>query len=387
MEEKLIGLLVRGLAVIARHGHVDPLRDQAAAQQFQALDDVLGNNDRIGPLALGDGEGHGRGPRPGAFMTVTGQHPGPRVGRFRTDLDIGDIPDIDGPAITRGQQEKPDIGLALKGLAGNDSPGLVDRGDTPGREGAVGLGNASGQLLQGHAIKRKALRIRLDADLVRPAAGEIGQPDILDRHQGGPQFLGDIVERIVIPAVRQFGARRQGQGNDRHIIDAPADDQGLRNTQRHPIHIGAKTFMHAQDRIIGIRADLEPRGDHDLVILGLGIDVFNGIDGADDGFQRFRDQLDRIGGAQAIGPHHDVHHRHGDLRLFLTRNHHQGQETHGQGGHQDEGRQGRSDEGAGEISGQTELHGCTRTSPADRPDRISTPCGVSRPRWTTISVT
>ena len=60
MEEKLVGLLVGGLAVVAGDVDVDVLGDDAALELLEPLDDVLGDDDGIGAGALGDGERDGR---------------------------------------------------------------------------------------------------------------------------------------------------------------------------------------------------------------------------------------------------------------------------------------------------------------------------------------
>ena len=196
MEEQLVGLLVGGLAVIAGDGDLDAFGDQAAAQQVEALQYVFGDDDRIGALALGQRQGDGgralpAGRRAVCILAITagtllaGEHPGAGVGRFGADDDVRHIAHIDRASVARRQEEEADIGHALQGLTGGDETGLVVCGDLAGGEGAVGLGDAAGELLQGDAVLRQAFRIRFDADLVGAAAGDIGQADILDRHQRG----------------------------------------------------------------------------------------------------------------------------------------------------------------------------------------------------------
>ena len=110
------------------------------------------------------------------------------------------------------------------------------------------------------------------------------------------------MQGVIIPVPGDIGARRQGQGDNGHVIDAPADDQRLGDAQRHAVHIGADPLMDAQDGSVRAGADLEPGGDQDLVVLGQGVDMLDRIDRADDRFERFSDQLDGACTARVRSP-------------------------------------------------------------------------------------
>ena len=93
-------------------------------------------------------------------------------------------------------------------------------------------------------------------------------------------------------------------------------------------------------------------------------------------FERLGDELHRVLGLQTVGAHVDVDHRHGDLRLLLARQRDSAtsQRQKPQGGRAG---QRRADEARVSRPRQPQVHGCTRTSPAFTPERISTPSPTS----------
>ena len=56
MEEQLVRLLGRGLAVVARDRDLEARRDDTAADDLEPLQDVVGDRHRVRALALGDRE-------------------------------------------------------------------------------------------------------------------------------------------------------------------------------------------------------------------------------------------------------------------------------------------------------------------------------------------
>lgn len=153
--------------------------------------------------------------------------------------------------------------------------------------------------------------------------------------------------------------------------------------------------MNAEDSVVAIRAHLEAGCDEDAVVLRLTVDVFDAINGLHDGFERLRDELGGIGRLEAIGADGDVHHRNTDLRLFLARDREQGQQAKRNRREQEERRQRRTDRRLGQLTRNAEFHDARSTgrmtSPARRPDMISTPSGMSSsgtraPRCTGASI-
>ena len=79
-------------------------------------------------------------------------------------------------------------------------PGVAD---PAGLERAIGVAHLGQQLLQRDAIERELFGIGLDADLLRVAARDVGQSDIVDLVQLGAQFRGEFVEILLRVALRQ----------------------------------------------------------------------------------------------------------------------------------------------------------------------------------------
>ena len=136
--------------------------------------------------------------------------------------------------------------------------------------------------------------------------------------------------------------------------------------------------LHAQHRVVLVGADDEARRHHGAVVLRLAVDVLDAGDRLDDRLQRLGHQLDRVGRLQAVGLHDDVDHRHADLRLFLARNGQQRDQARRQRREQEQRRQRRADRRPRQPAGKAEVHGCTSTSPALTPERISSPSGCRR---------
>ena len=53
MEEQFIGLVVRRLAIVSRHGDMDAFRYHFPFEQLKSLKNLVCNNNRIRPRPLG----------------------------------------------------------------------------------------------------------------------------------------------------------------------------------------------------------------------------------------------------------------------------------------------------------------------------------------------
>src|SRR6266699_6320378 len=89
------------------------------------------------------------------------------------------------------------------------------------------------ELLQRDTEERQLVRIGLDADLLRIAAGDVAQPDIVDLGQFGPQLVSEFVEVLIGPAALLHGLWPKRHHHDRYVVDTVADDQWLGNSDRH----------------------------------------------------------------------------------------------------------------------------------------------------------
>ncbi len=131
----------------------------------------------------------------------------------------------------------------------------------------------------------------------------------------------------------------------------------LGNADGNAVEIGADLVVHAQDRFVGLGAHKEARRYQHAVVKGVAVDVLDTVDRLDDGFERLGHKPRRILGLEPIGADLDVHHRHGNLRLLLARQHDKRDAAQGQGGKQEKRRQLGSDERPGEVSGNAQFRG------------------------------
>ena len=115
------------------------------------------------------------------------------------------------------------------------------------------------------------------------------------------QLVGDLVEAVVGPLAGVGGVGRQRQVDDRDVVDAAADDQRLGDSLGQRDDVGADLLVDAQERDVLVGADQEARGDDDLVVLGLRIDVLDAVDALDDVLERPGDEFDRVLGLVAVG--------------------------------------------------------------------------------------
>ena len=157
------------------------------------------------------------------------------------------------------------------------------------------------------------------------------------------------------------------------------DDQRFGDADRDPVEVGSDLVVDPKHGVVLVGADDETNGDDGAVVLRLAVDVLDTGDRLDDGLQRLRHQLRGIGGLQTVGGHHDVDHRHTDLRLLLPRDGEQRDEAGSEGGEEEKWRERGADRPACQPPGEAEVHGRTSTSPSLTPDRISRPSGMSGP--------
>ena len=249
VEEQLVRLLGSRRAVVAGDADLEVRRDDAAFDGVEASHHVLGHRDSVRALSLGDGDRH-RGTPLQLAIGEAGHGPGAMLRLGGPDRDVSHVLDVDGPSVARRQQQEPDVGHALERLPGEDWKRLAPFAEGAHEEGAVGVGELVDQLAQRHAIDREALRIRLDADLVRAAADDIGRADIVDLREFVLQLLGDLEKPIVRPSGGAVRPRGQREVDNRDVIDAAADDQRLGDALRKFADVGADLLMHAHDRSI-----------------------------------------------------------------------------------------------------------------------------------------
>ena len=245
-------------------------------------------------------------------------------------------------------------------------------------------------MVQGDAVERQALGIGLDPDLVWPAADDEGFAHVVGLDQLVQDLLGDAVKRVVVPSFRSRGIGRESQGDDGHVVNAAADDQGLRYTGGNALDVRTNRLVHPPGGHVFVGSDLEARRHRHPIVLGQRIDVFHLVDSLDNILQGLGDQLHHVRRPEAGGLDQDVDHGNADLWFLFARQDDQRHYPQGQRQKQDKGRQRRTDKEPGEDAGKAQLHGAgsgrASTSPAKSPDSTSTPPSPVRPVCTTTSV-
>lgn len=132
------------------------------------------------------------------------------------------------------------------------------------------------------------------------------------------KLLRDLKQAIVGPFRRLARFSREGQNDNRDIVDAAPDDQRLGNAFRQIADVGADLLINPQHRGVLVGADEEARGDDGPIVLSLRIDVLDAVDALDDVLERTGHEFDRLTRFVSVGADQDVDHRHTNLRLFLA---------------------------------------------------------------------
>ncbi|MPL73164.1 hypothetical protein SDC9_18957 [bioreactor metagenome] len=385
VEQELVRLLVRGLAIVAGDLHLDRRRDQRAFKLVHTFEDLLAHHHGIRPGTLRDRHRHRRAAVERAVLAGDIGHD-----VVRGVADIGDlrhVGHIDRARVASGQQKPRDLGRRGQRLAGDEVDLFALVAQLAGVEGAVCLLDLVRQLLQRDAIHRKLLGIGLDPDRLGRLADDIGQTDIVDLRHLGLQLARDAGQ--VVRADLLAGLAREGQRHDRHVVDATADDDRLVDAGGDAVHVRLDLLVHAQDRRVRGGADDEARHHQRRIVRGLRIDVLDLVDALDDGLHRLGHELHRILGLQARSLQMDVDHRHGNLRLFLARQRDQRDQTDGERRKDNQRRQRRLDESPRQPAGNAEAmlgnaermrlvgdlvlaHSVTTSSPPVSPVMIST---------------
>ena len=373
VKDQLVGLFVGGFAIVAGHRHADAVGDQPALKVLDLVHHRFGHGDSIGPGALGDGKTDRRGHGP-ALLPVPRPTPGAGLILAGGLGDRGDIAEQHRRAAGRAHGQPGQFLRIAQRLPGADRHGLAAFAHGSRGKGTVGLRYRLDHVTQRHAVNREPGRIGHHPQRRALAAGDEGQPDIVDLGDFAAQLARQLKQRLIAPLTRRAGLGGQRQHHDRHIGDSVDGHLRRGNPHRNAIGIGLDLFVDPGGRVLRVGADQEPRGDQHPVILGLGIDVLDPVDRLDDGFQWLGDQLDRIGRGQARRRDADIDHRHRNLRFFLARNGDGRDQPDHDRGEQEQRGQRRADRGAGDRPRNAEVHlplFPISTSPAPTPARIS----------------
>ena len=341
LEDQLVDLLLRGLAVVPRHRDVDVVGNERTFQLLDQFEDVIGDGDAIGALLLGDGERDGRraiGLDTG-LVGRAGVVGDDRLGVTGTALDLGHVTQVNGTTVVLAHHQPVQVVLVLE-----------ERTAVYRRQRAVGLGIADAGLGIG-GLDRAGDMLRRNAE-----TGQLLGKDV-DRHLlattaddealRGIGNLLDVLEQIE----RNESQRRirhvlrpQREGHQRHIVDALRLDQRLADAGRDLVHVGRQLVVELDQRRPHLLADDELDGDDRLVAHGGGVDVIHPLDLHHDLLQRHGHLVDHLLGAGAGILDEDIDHRYRDLRVFLPRRGDQPHDTQQEKADQQQRRQRRVDE-------------------------------------------
>ena len=373
MKDQFVGLVVRGRAIVARHRYIHPGWNQRAPEPVEPLHHAGGHGYRVGAGALGHGQADGRGHRP-LPPAIPGPAPRPRLVLRRGLFDPCHVGQQHGRARGRPHGQRGQLLRIRQCLPGDDQRGLSVLAHGPGRKGAVGLADRLDQIAERDTVERKPGRIGHDAQRHALPAGDEGQAHVIDLGDLGAQLARQFGEGLIVPLACRARPGRERQHHDRHVVDAADRHLRRRDAHRNAVAVGLDLLVDADRRVLGVGPHQEARGDHDAVVLRLGVDMLHPVHALDDRLEWLGHQLHRLRRRQTRRRHHDVDHGDLDLRLFLARDRDRGDQPDDHRGQQEQRGQRRLDRRAGQPARKSEGHRPVpiSTSPAAAPERSST---------------
>ena len=117
----------------------------------------------------------------------------------------------------------------------------------------------------------------------------------------------------------------QSDGQNRHIINRLHLHQGHSDTRRNTVEVGTELFREPHQALIGILPALETNHHAALARGGGGVDIFHTGDLPEQFFHGARRTFLHFLGAESRHLRDDIDHRNLDLRLFLPREHQDGE--------------------------------------------------------------
>ncbi len=380
--DQLVGLVAGGIAVVARLHHRHVGRDQLPLELLDTGDHRVG--DRRGVLAgfLRHRDGHCRQLRAGPAGRSRAV---PYVLRRQVGAvgHPGHVGQVHRPPAASSVRPYADDQLRHLAGTGEELPGpdldvLVARGEVAGRR--RGVGRRQGPLDVGQRDAVGVHPLRLDGHpqhAVRPAERD-DFARARDALQLDLQRVGDLGQRQAA-GLRPLAV--QGQGDDRHVVDALGLDDGLAHAdvRLDPVAVGHQRVVQSHQRRDAVLADLElhrqdgqpgPRDREDVLDAG---------DLRDHLLGRHGDDVVHVLDPGAGERDQHVGHRHVDLRLLLLRRDQHREDAEQQADQRDQRRDLRGQEGARDAARDAErggrirrgagAHGVRRCfrSPRDRP--------------------
>ncbi len=216
VQEKFVGLLRGGLAVVAGDAHRDVGRDDSALERIHLAQHIVRDRNCVRAGPLGDAQRHGSlfaARAPTAEKHVV-------RGLLGAVHDLGNFLQIDRPAAGNAYDDIADVDRRLQKSPGLHDDGLVAAGELPGAKLAVRLLEHRNQPGGAEIAGRELHGIEQHPQLAPRPADDRGLGDLghlLDRVID----LGDETtqrEMIITRAVKR-------EGEDGHVVDRPRLDE------------------------------------------------------------------------------------------------------------------------------------------------------------------
>ena len=264
---------------------------------------------RVGASCFGDGQRHrGLGRMSGARMEDV-------VARLLgTVQDAGDVSNPDRRAVSRREHERPNVGGRAQLVARFDEGFLAARRETPRRHGDPSGRERPGDERRRKTAGRQRLRVELHADLA-PGAAQKRRRRNVGHGANGLFELG----RHAAQRHRVVPPRREGHGQNRHVVDRPGDDRQNLRPLRKPASRRFDLRAYVDDRPLGVGADEKAHHEHRPRRARRGVDVFDLGDLAHRPFEGHGHQTLDVGRGRPHPSGEHIDHRDDDLRLFFSR--------------------------------------------------------------------
>ena len=342
MEQKLVGFLFGRLAVIPGDCPGDAGRYRAAFQLFKFLKHLFRHVSGVRAFPLRHGQGDGRQRRPS-----------PRVDeglRLLFVLAVGDLRyfrKLHRVAVPEAYYRHFQVFDGADEGIGLYEHAFLFPAHAAGGQPAVGLGDDPRQLQGRQPPLRELLRVEMNQESPLAASDQIGFRNLryraylfAYRGRGFPQR-----ERVRFLAV-------EGQGQDRHVVYGTLFDQGLASPGRQEIRVRGDLGEEPRHGFFRVQPHFEADDEHGEIGLGGGIDVFHAGDLHELALSHADDPVLHLFGRRAREGHDDIEHRHRDLRFFLPRKHHGGEDPHKEARDHQERRYIGADESLGDSAGK-----------------------------------
>ena len=338
--QQFVRFFLGRVAVVAGDGHLHVRRDYAAAQGFQAMEDILADADRVGSFAFGDGNRYGWEETFAVGKTDVLQ------GLFAAVGDLGYIVDENRLLIGDTGDHVANIVGGAEELAGFQKILPVAAGERARRHPSIGQAEGSGDLQWRKVVRIQAGRIESDLNFAALAADQRHGRDIRRLLDRIIHLRGDAAQLDVAVALAPKGERQ-----DRHIVNRARLDERERCAGRNQIKIRVQLLIQADDAFLFVLPDQETHDGSGHAGTGGGVYILDAGDFPEEFFHRLGDALLHFASGGAGHLDENIDHRHDDLRLLFTRQFPDGEGAEQHGAGDDERRELRPDPDAGEVSG------------------------------------